>query len=87
MAKTARAPWYTRAVKVPISDYHCLDLDAPVLSAYEVLVDGRVLWRVWCKHCGEYHYHGPAEGHRIAHCRGPDSPYLDTGYNLALSGP
>ncbi len=81
------ARWNTRAVKVSISDYHCLDLDAPVLSAHEVLVDGRVLWRVWCKHCDAYHYHGPAEGHRIAHCREPDSPYLDTGYNLALSTP
>ncbi len=80
-------PWYTRAVKVSISDYHCLDLDAPVLPAHEVVVDGRVLLRVWCKHCGEYHYRGPAEGHRIAHCRGSDSPYLDTGYNLALSRP
>ena len=71
------------AMKVPISDYLCLDLDAPVLPAEQVEVDGRILWRVWYKHCEEYHYHGPAPGHRIAHCQRPGSPYDECGYNLA----
>ncbi len=81
--KPTRGPGLRHA---PPFGFH-LDLDAPVLPAYELVVYGRLLWRVWCKHCGEYHYHGAAEGHRIAHCRKPRSPYLDTGYNLALSGP
>ena len=29
---------------------------------------GRVLWRVWCVHCGAWHDHGLGDGHRIAHC-------------------
>jgi hypothetical protein len=32
------------------------------------------------------HRHGPAEGHREAHCNDPASPYWKTGYNLALAG-
>ncbi len=31
------APSYTHPVKVAISDYHCLDLDAPVFPAHEVV--------------------------------------------------
>ena len=46
-----------------------VDLDAPVLGATEVTVGGRVLWRVWCKHCRRRHCRGPAAGHREAHCR------------------
>ena len=72
-------------MNVLISDYHCIDLDALTLPAEEVVIDGCVLWHVWCKHCGCYHHHGPAEGHRIAHCQQQDSPYQRTGYNLALA--
>lgn len=74
----------TLTTKVPISDHACVDLDAPVLAAEEVLVEGRRLWRVWCRHCDAWHYHGPMEGHRIAHCRVAASPYVATGYNIAL---
>jgi hypothetical protein len=71
-------------MKIVVSEMppYFVDLDAPVLGATEVTVDGRVLWRVWCKHCGHHHYHGPAEGHREAHCQGP-TPYAASGYNLA----
>jgi len=41
-----------------------------------------VRWVVWCKHCNAWHKHGPAEGHREAHCEGR-TPYTSTGYNLA----
>jgi hypothetical protein len=37
-----------------------------------------------CPHCQRPHLHGPAEGHREAHCNNPASPYWRTGYNLAL---
>ena len=59
-----------------------VDLDARVLGATPMTVDGRALWRVWCKHCERHHWHGPSEGHREAHCRGA-TPYTQTGYNLA----
>jgi len=72
-------------VKVPISEHFVIDLDAPTLAAHEHLDgDGRVLWGVWCRHCQQQHWHGPGEGHRIAHCQDPASPYATTGYNLAF---
>ena len=48
--------------------------------------DRRLLWRVWCVHCGEWHYHGAGDGHRTAHCLVPGSAYREYGYNLALAG-
>ena len=72
-------------MKVPIDDFACINLDAPTLPAYEVFVDS-VYWIEWCKHCKVWHRHGPAEGHREAHCRDASSPYWDTGYNLAFAG-
>ena len=73
-------------MKVPISESALIDLDAPVLPAYEVLVDGVTHWVVWCKHCRDWHRHGPAEGHREAHCQDSRSPYWKQGYNLAYAG-
>ena len=73
-------------MKIPIDDCACIDLDAPVLPAYETVVNGSVRWLVWCDHCDVYHRHGPAEGHREAHCNDPASPYWKSGYNLALAG-
>ena len=73
-------------MKVPISEYALIDLDAPVLAAYEASIKGSVRWLVWCKHCGEWHGHGPTEGHREAHCQDSRSPYWKTGYNLAYAG-
>ncbi len=73
-------------MKVPISDYAVINLDAPVLPAYECFVSGSVYWLVWCKHCSKWHRHGPAEGHREAHCNDSESPYWRVGYNLAYVG-
>jgi hypothetical protein len=73
-------------VKVPISDYAVVDLDAPVLLAYERVVDGATNWVVWCSCSQTWYSHGPAEGHREAHCLDPASPYWRTGYNLAFAG-
>ena len=73
-------------MKVPISEFACLNLDAPVLPAYEVKRDGVIRWAVWCKQWDTWHWHGPAEGHREAHCQDPASPYWRTGYNLAYAG-
>ena len=73
-------------MKVPISESALIDLDAPVLSAYEVVVDGVTYWVVWCRHCGAWHRHGPTEGHREAHCEDSHSPYWQRGYNLAFAG-
>jgi hypothetical protein len=73
-------------MKVPIGVCHFVDLDAPVLSAYEVVVDGVTHWVVWCEHCRKWHHHGAAEGHREAHCKDSSSPYWKQGYNLAFAG-
>ena len=73
-------------MRVPIDDVAAIDIEAPVLSAYETRVRGVVRWRVWCKHCGTWHEHGPGEGHREAHCDDRASPYWKTGYNLAYAG-
>jgi hypothetical protein len=42
-------------MKVPIDEYACIDLDAPVLPSYEAFVSGSVYWLVWCEHCGKHH--------------------------------
>ena len=73
-------------MKVPIDEHSLIDLDAPVLPAYEAKVKGVTRWLVWCKHCGVWHRHGPAEGHREAHCKDSNSPYWKIGYNLAYAG-
>ena len=75
-------------MKIVVSEYppHFIDLDAPTLGAEPVADGGSEHWRVWCKHCGVWHYHGPAEGHREAHCDDLASPYVRTGYDLAMKG-
>ena len=73
-------------MKVPISEFNLIDLDAPVLPAYEAEIGGSTHWLVWCKHCNKWHRHGAAEGHREAHCNDSSSPYWKTGYNLAYAG-
>jgi len=50
-------------MKVPINQVACIDLDAPTLPAERIKIRGVVRWRVWCRHCKAWHYHGPAEGH------------------------
>lgn len=73
-------------MKVPIDDFAVIDLDAPVLPAYDARIGGVVRWMVWCEHCRNWHRHGAAEGHREAHCQDSNSPYWRQGYNLAYAG-
>jgi hypothetical protein len=65
------------SMKVPIDDYAVIDLDTPALPAYEAFVDGsrNRAGVVWCNSCRRWHRHGPAEGHREAHCYDSESPY------------
>lgn len=61
----------------------------PELPAYDT---GRSLV-VWCAHCHRWHSHGrgnsgnDGDGHRVAHCIKPNSPYDRTGYVLLYAGP
>ena len=71
---------------VPIDEFAFLDLDAPTVAAWEIIrPDGTAAYLVWCKFCEVWHEHGPAEGHRIAHCQNATF-YSRTGHNLALAG-
>jgi hypothetical protein len=47
--------------------------------------DGDGRWKVWCEHCQRDHFHGAGEGHRVAYCHDPSSPYSDSGYYLTLA--
>ena len=73
-------------MKVPIGEFALVDLDAPVLPAYEAVIKGVTHWMVWCKYCQTWHQHGAAEGHREAHCTDSTSGYWKQGYNLAYAG-
>lgn len=73
-------------MKLSFDGYSRVDLDAPILPAYEKRFGHVVRWVVWCKHCQTWHRHGPAKGHREAHCLDQSSPYWTTGYNLAFAG-
>jgi hypothetical protein len=73
-------------MKVPISEYARVDLEAPVLPAYKAVIKGFTHWLVWCKYCERWHWHGAAEGHREAHCTDSTSGYWQQGYNLAYAG-
>ena len=64
------------------------DPSCPTLNARRVIDGlGRELCAVWCDHCDDWHWHGPLEGHRIAHCHNPASPYEARGYNIQLVAP
>jgi hypothetical protein len=71
--------------KVPIDDVRVIDLDAPTVPCHERIVNGARRFVFDCPHCRRPHFHGPAEGHREAHCDDPASPYWRRGYNLALA--
>ena len=75
-------------MKLVISDTppYFIDVAAPVIGCDELVIDGQVVWRFRCKHCGHDHFHGPGDGHREAHCD-PGSPYHAGGYNLTLASP
>ena len=44
--------------------------------------DGVKGLQFFCEYCGEIHRHGIGEGHRVAHCSNPHSPYKKDGYIL-----
>ncbi len=52
--------------------------DAPELQAER---SSALQWRVWCRYCRAFHYHGIGAGHRAAHCA-TTTPYTATGYTL-----
>lgn len=75
------------STKLPIDQYAAIDLDAPVVAAYEHRTKGGAVRFVFhCPHCDALHSHGAGEGNREGHCTNPASPYHATGYNLALAG-
>ena len=55
--------------------------EPPVLPAYAF----QRCWWIWCDHCGQLHRHCAVPGHRVAHCKEPDSPYEHSGYVLKLA--
>ena len=55
----------------------------PVLVA--VPTEDPKIVKVWCIHCKIYHQHNATNGHRVAHCTVPDSPYKTTGYIIKLT--
>lgn len=68
-------------------------MTAPTLDAY-VTADG-ISTRIWCSWCARWHSHGhcgadqplgAGDGHRVAHCHDPWSPYNSTGYRLREVG-
>ena len=64
-------------------NFGLLNLDAPTLPANESIGDyGTTRWLVWCKHCNDWHVHGPMEGHREAHCHDSASPCRVAQYEL-----
>ena len=48
-------------MKVPGSEFAVIRLDAPVLPAYEAVIQSANRRLVWCKHCQTWHRHGPAK--------------------------
>ena len=40
----------------------------------------------WCRYCRRWHFHGRENGHRVAHCHRPESPYRFDGYILHCIG-
>jgi hypothetical protein len=56
----------------------------PILLAYERNHEGHL--SVWCPYCICFHHHGTGEGHRVAHCSNPDSPYKNGGYVIKKPG-
>lgn len=59
-------------------------MSAPTLPAY--LSPGGSQWWVYCESEQRFHFHGIGEGHRVAHCVDPRSPYNQTGYHLRYAG-
>jgi len=61
----------------------------PLIRAHRIVrPDGVPMLAFWCPWCKCEHTHGAGaepgngDGHRVAHCHTPDSPFIDTGYVL-----
>ncbi len=52
----------------------------PKVLAYEA----RAGLTLWCMYCREWYRRGRGAGHRQAHWRDVDNPYLATGYDLVV---
>lgn len=55
------------------------DGNIPILLA---ITDSDGHLSAWCPFCAKMHRHGSGEGHRVAHCADPESPYKKSGYVL-----
>lgn len=62
--------------------------DIPEIQADRIDQDGAAQLRFYCDHCQRHHFHsagdrpGDGDGHRVAHCHDPASPYSQSGYTL-----
>lgn len=54
----------------------------PVLPAYYRANE----YHIWCEYCFHWHDHEPREGHYLARCYDPASPYELAGYKLKYAG-
>lgn len=52
----------------------------PIISCY---INGNQ-YMFYCPYCGKNHGHGIGDGHVLAHCNNPNSPYKESGYILRL---
>ena len=82
-------PDKTRDTALPASR----DKGLPDLDAY--VTDSGISARAWCAWCRRWHSHGhcgtheplgAGNGHRVAHCHDPRSPYNSTGYTIREVG-
>ena len=53
----------------------------PVIKTF--LKNNRAVF--WCEYCKTYHYHGPMNGYRVAHCISENSPFHRTGYIIVIA--
>jgi hypothetical protein len=56
----------------------------PVVEAYLTKSGDQLAF--FCPYCKCWHYHGPMEGNRGAHCHVDDVPWRQTGYYLRCVG-
>ncbi len=59
-----------------------MDVTTPELQAYRYTHSRGASLVAWCVHCLQWHWHGAGDGHRVAHCHDPQSPYNTGGYEL-----
>lgn len=58
------------------------EIEFPIMLGFEK--EG--LLAVWCPFCADFHYHTDGEGHRVAHCKNPNSPFHISGYIVKKAG-